>query len=88
MTEYIATVKIKIDPRAHIDSKYYGYKKSLEEGISTAEANLSSPPTEAEIKLYVRNLVLARFPLDREIKHVSVLEVSSEDEKESDNGKK
>ena len=87
MTEYIATVKIKIDPQAHIDSKYYGYKKSLEEGKSVTEANLSSPPTEAEIKLYVRNLVLARFPLDKEIKHVSVLEVSSGDE-ESDNGKK
>jgi hypothetical protein len=87
MTEYIATVKIKIDPQAHIDSKYYGYKKSLEEGKSAAEANLSSPPTEAEIKLYVRNLVLARFPLDKEIKHVSILEVSSEDE-QSDNDKK
>jgi hypothetical protein len=87
MTEYIATVKINIDPQAHIDSKYYGYRKSLEEGKSVTEANLSSPPTEAEIKLYVRNLVLARFPLDKEIKHVSVLEVSSGDE-ESDNGKK
>jgi hypothetical protein len=87
MTEYIATVKIKIDPQAHIDSKYYDYKKSLDAGKSAAEANLSPPPTEAEIKLYVKHLVLARFPVDKEIKHVSVLEVSSEDE-ESGNGKK
>ena len=79
MTNYIATVKIEIDPQAHIDSKYYGYKKSLDDGKSATEAGVS-PPTEAEIMLYVRNLVLARFPLDKEIKHIDVLEVSPEDE--------
>jgi hypothetical protein len=78
MTNYIATAKIKIDPQTHIDSKYYGYKKSMEAGKSATEANLS-PPTEEEIKLYVKNLVFARFPLDNEIKHVAVAEVSPEE---------
>lgn len=82
MTNYIATIKIKIDPQAHIDSKYYGYKKSMEAGKSAAEANLS-PPTEDEIKLYVKNLVLARFPLDNEIRDVAVAEVSPEEESDS-----
>ena len=36
MTNYIATVKIKIDPQKHIDSKYYGSKKSIEAGKSAA----------------------------------------------------
>ena len=82
MTDYIATVKIKIDPQAHFDSKYYEYKKSIEAGKSATEADLN-PPTEAEIKLYVRNLVLARFPLDKTIKNVNVVEVSPEEESDS-----
>lgn len=84
MTNYLATVKIKIDPQAHIDSKYYQYKKSLDDGKSATEAGVS-PPTEAEIKLYVRNLVLARFPLDKEIMHVDVVGVSPEEESENNN---
>lgn len=42
MTNYIATVKIKIDPQAHIDAKYGEYKKSLEKGKSATEAGLSN----------------------------------------------
>ena len=38
---------------------------------------------EEEIKLYVKNLVFARFPLDNEIKHVAVAEVSPEEESDS-----
>jgi hypothetical protein len=82
MTNYLATVKIKVDSQEHIDSKYYEYKKSIEAGKSATETNLS-PPTESEIKLYVRNLVLARFPLGKEIEHVDVVGVSPEEE--SDN---
>lgn len=82
MTNYVATVIVKVDPQAHIDSKYYEYKKSIEAGKSATEVDLS-PPTEAEIKLYVRNLVLARFPLDKEIKHVTVVEVAPEEEPDS-----
>jgi hypothetical protein len=82
MSDYVATVKVKVDPQTHVDSKYYAYKKSIEAGKSATETNLS-PPTEAEIKLYVINLVLARFPLDKEIKHVDVVDVSPGDE--SDN---
>ena len=82
MSNYIATVKINVDPKVHIDSKYYEYKKSLDAGKSGAEAKLT-PPTEAEIELYVRNLVLARFPIDKEIKHVTILEVSPAAEEES-----
>jgi hypothetical protein len=33
MTNYLATVKKKVDPQANIDSKYYEYKKSIEAGI-------------------------------------------------------
>lgn len=82
MTDYVATVKVKVDPQTHVDSKYYAYKKSIEAGKSATETNLS-PTTESEIKLYLINLVLARFPLDKEIKHVDVIEVSTEEE--SDN---
>jgi hypothetical protein len=60
MTNYIATVKIKIDPQAHIEAKYEEYKKSLE---SATEADLS-PPTEPEIKKYVTKVVLDRLSLD------------------------
>jgi hypothetical protein len=79
MTNYIATVKIKIDPQAHIDAKYEEYKKSLEKGKSATEAGLS-PPTEAEMKLYVRKVVLDRLSPDNEIRSVSVEAVSAEDE--------
>lgn len=79
MTNYIVTVKIKIDPRAHIDAKYEEYKKSLTEGKSATEANLS-PPTIPEIKRYVTKVVLDRLSLDKEITNVSIVEVSPEDE--------
>jgi hypothetical protein len=79
MTNYIVTVKIKIDPQQYIDSRYDEYKKSVESGKSTTEANLS-PPNEAEIKLFVRKLVVDRFSLDNEIKNVYVAEVSQEEE--------
>ena len=82
MTNYIATVKIKIDPQTHIDSKYNEYKKSLDEGKSATEAGMS-PPTEAEIKLYIRKLVLDRLSPDNEIRSVSVEGVTPEEE--SDN---
>jgi hypothetical protein len=78
MTNYIATVKVKIDPQTHIDAKYKQYKKSLGEGKSATEANLS-PPTEAEIKLYVTKVVLDRLSLDKEITNVSIVEVSPEE---------
>jgi hypothetical protein len=79
MTNYIATVKIKIDPRAHIDAKYEEYKKSLKKAKSATEADLS-PPTEPEIKKYVTKVVLDRLSLDKEITNVSIVEVSPEDE--------
>lgn len=77
MTDYIATVKIRIDPQLHIDAKHDEYKKSLELGKSATGAGLS-PPTEAEIKLYVRKVVrkvvLDRLSPDNEIKSDSVEE--------------
>jgi hypothetical protein len=79
MTNYIATVKIKIDPQAHIEAKYEEYKKLLEAGKSGTEADLS-PPTEPEIKKYVTKVVLDRLSLDKEITNVSIVEVSLEDE--------
>jgi hypothetical protein len=83
MTNYITTVKIKIDPQTHIDSKYYEYKKSLDDGKSATEAGVS-PPTEAEIKLYVRKLVLDRLSPDNEIRSVSVEGVTPEEESDDD----
>jgi hypothetical protein len=79
MTNYIATVKIKIDPQTHIDAKYEEYKKSLKKGKSATEADLS-PPTEPEIKKYVTKVVLDRLSLDKEITNVSIVEISPEDE--------
>jgi hypothetical protein len=79
MTNYIATVKIKIDPQSHIEARYDEYKKSLEEGKSATEADLS-PPTEPEIKKYVTKVVLDRLSLDKEITNVSIVEVSPADE--------
>jgi hypothetical protein len=75
MTNYIVTVKIKIDPRAHIDAKYEEYKKSLTEGKSATEADLS-PPTIREIKRYVTKVVLDRLSLDKEITNVSSRNIS------------
>ena len=82
MTNYIATIKVKIDPQTHIDATYEEYKKSLEGGKSGTEAGLS-PPTEAEIKKYVTKVVLDRLSLDNEITNVSVVEVSPEIESDS-----
>jgi phenylpyruvate tautomerase PptA (4-oxalocrotonate tautomerase family) len=79
MTNYIATVKIKIDPQAHIEAKYEEYKKSQEAGKSATEADLI-PPTDPEIKKYVTKVLLDRLSLDKEITHVSIVEVSPEDE--------
>ena len=79
MTDYIATVKIKIDPQTHIDAIYEEYRKSLKKGQSATEAGLR-PPTEAEIKLYVRKVVLDRLSHDIEIRSVTVEAVSAEDE--------
>jgi hypothetical protein len=79
MTYYIATVKIKIDPQAHIDAKYEKYKKSLKKGKSATETDLT-PPTEPEIKIYVTKVVLDRLSLDKEITNVSIVEVYPEDE--------
>ena len=83
MTNYIATVKIKIDPQAHIEAKYKEYKESLEEGKSATEAGLSLP-TIPEIKKYVTKVVLDRLSLDKEITNVSIVEVSPEDEAEKE----
>jgi hypothetical protein len=83
MTNYIATVKIKIDPQAHIEAKYEEYKKSLEAAKSATEADLS-PPTETEIKKYVTKVVLDRLSLDKEITNVSIVKVSPEDEAEKE----
>jgi hypothetical protein len=83
MTNYVATVKIKIDPRKHIEAKYEEYKKSLEAAKSATEANLS-PPTESEIKKYVTKVVLDRLSPDKEITNVSIVKVSPEDEAEKE----